>query len=628
MFRPAKIHHSTVMISEDKANSLMDKLYEQGICQIKKSKISNDSEFKNNLADISNRLNIIIHSLEHYKPVVQPENRLKSILFPKPAKKEKTTIFSEDNIVKDINTVLNKIENDVLKTTSKIIQMDENITNKNIIIENLRILPDIKTNMLKSTQNISVLVGLINSASLELLKKEELLITVKEIDKSQSLIAIFTSPEEKQKADKLLHSVGFQPLEIPFQDNNPNQLIEITKKEINHLEKDKKTAKEFLTKTSKDYNKNLELLHEELNIVNEKCNTFKNIGKTSCLAVIEAWVPDKDLDKFHETVKKTSPNYYIEAEEEKDAPTLFNNPKLVKPFELITELYSVPKYKSLDPTPILAITFTLFFGFMLTDVAYGLMLILIGWLMLRGDKESKFGMLMFIFGFSTVFMGIIFGSYFGDFFTKLGWPVPVPIDAMKQVMLTLYIAVGLGAIHLITGLALGFYENIHDKKIKDAFSSQGVWLIFILGAAMFILQLNTIGMVLLVISVVMQVGFKLMEGGPVTGVLSVFDFSGFLGDLFSYARLMALALGTAGIALAVNFMVFMAIDLIPVVGIILAILIFIVGHLFNMVMNGLGAFIHTTRLHFLEFFTKFYDGGGNSYKPFMAKRKKTYVEEV
>jgi V/A-type H+-transporting ATPase subunit I len=310
---------------------------------------------------------------------------------------------------------------------------------------------------------------------------------------------------------------------------------------------------------------------------------------------------------------------------------LFDNPKLIKPFEAITNLYSPPRYKDLDPTPILAVTFSIFFGFMLTDAVYGVMILALGWLMFRGigkinDGMKKAAIILIMFGISTTAFGVLFGSYFGDFFQKIGLNVPVPIDAMKQVMLTLSIALGIGSLHLMVGLIAGFYENMHKGSLKDAMAKQGVWLIFMAGLVLFLFKLNTIGLAAIIIAVVFQMFFNFLDGGPVSSLLSVFGFSGFIGDLFSYARLMALAIGTAGIALAVNFMVLMVIDLIPWVGYLLAIVIFIVGHLFNIVMNGLGSFIHSTRLHFLEFFTKFYDGGGRTYKPFMAERKKTFVE--
>jgi V/A-type H+/Na+-transporting ATPase subunit I len=153
--------------------------------------------------------------------------------------------------------------------------------------------------------------------------------------------------------------------------------------------------------------------------------------------------------------------------------------------------------------------------------------------------------------------------------------------------------------------------------------------VFLIGIILSILgePFMLFGLIAIILSVIMQIGFKFLEGGPVIGMLSIFDFSGFVGDTFSYARLTALAIGTAGIALAVNFMALLVFDMVPVLGFPLAIIVFLVGHLFNMVMNGLGAFIHSLRLHFLEFFQKFYEGGGTQYKPFYAIRKKTFGGE-
>ena len=136
---------------------------------------------------------------------------------------------------------------------------------------------------------------------------------------------------------------------------------------------------------------------------------------------------------------------------------------------------------------------------------------------------------------------------------------------------------------------------------------------------------RVVGFGVLGLSVIIQIVMSFMEGGPMISILSVFDYAGFLGDVFSYARLMALAIGTAGIALAVNFMTLMVAE-IPYVGIIVAILLFVFGHTFNLAMNGLGSFIHTLRLHFLEHFSKYYEGDGKLYKPFLASRKKTHLE--
>jgi len=638
MFRPTKIHHTTVILEEDKVNTLINRLHELGLCELKESEIDLSSKYSyeqtKNLDDIQTRFNFINDSLEGYKEIIQPGNRLKNLFSPEPPKKHKSTTYSPEELIEEVSYHLGLIEPKILERLETLQKIKEQIQNKEFIISNLSSMPDIKTNTFLSSENIKISLGMVNTSSMPKIKEElenTSVIATEEKDKNQTFISIFTTPKELPNTEKVLHSVGFQHLEIPYENQPPETIIMALKSEIHKLEKEKTKIGDFLKKTRKVYDKKLALLSEELEIAKQKIQALQNFKTTRSFSILEAWVPKKNIEKFHEVIKQTSKNYYIEADEKDTAPTLLKNNKLIKPFEMITELYSPPKYGGFDPTPLLAITFTIFFGFMLTDVAYGLLLLVMGWIMYRGigkfnESMKNFAIILIAFSISTIVIGAVFGSYFGNFFQEIGINLPIPIDSMRQVMLTLSIALALGSIHLIIGLIAGFYENIHQGSFKEAMAKQGVWLIFMIGLFLFLLKLNTIGLIAIIIAILLQMFFSFLEGGLVTSLLSIFGFSGFIGDLFSYARLMALAIGTAGIALAVNFMVFMVVDLIPWIGIPIAVIVFIIGHLFNVAMNGLGAFIHSTRLHFLEFFTKFYDGGGRTYKPFLAKRENTFIE--
>ena len=654
MFRPTKIYHTTVILEENKVNTLINRLHELGLCELKEQGIKDFSapkspnserseiclsskysyEQSKDLDDIQTRFNFIDDSLEEYKEIIQPGNRLKNIFSPKPPRRHKSEVYSPEELIREVSHNLSLIEPKVLEKLEHLQKVNEQVQNKEFIISNLSSIPDMKTNIFISSENIKILLGLVNNSSIPKINEEledNSVIVSEEKDKNQTFISIFTTPNELANADKVLHSVGFQQLDIPYENKEPEAIIMTLKSEIVKLENEKIKISNFLKKTRKSYNKKLALLSEELRIAKQKILALHNFQTTKSFSILEVWVPKNNLEKFNKVVKETSKNYYMEADEKDTAPTLLNNHKLIKPFEMITELYSPPKYNGFDPTPLLAITFTIFFGFMLTDVAYGLMLLAMGWVMYRGigkfnESMKNFAIIIIAFGISTVLIGAVFGSYFGNFFQELGINLPIPIDSMRQVMLTLSIALALGALHLIMGLVAGFYENIHQGSFKEAMAKQGVWLIFMVGLVLFLLKLNTIGLIVIITAVLLQMFFSFLEGGLVTSILSIFGFSGFIGDLFSYARLMALAIGTAGIALAVNFMVFMVIDLIPWIGYPIAVIVFIIGHLFNVAMNGLGAFIHSTRLHFLEFFTKFYDGGGRTYKPFLAKRENTFIE--
>jgi len=637
MVRPAKIYHTTVVLNEDKVDTFINKIYELGLCQLKGSDIDLSSKYSyellKGLDEMQTRFNFILDSLEEYREVIQPGSRIKGFFSPEAPFKHKSMLYSTKGVIEEVRYYLDLIEPKILERLDKLRKIKEDIQRKEFIISNLSLIPNIETGFFKSSDNIKAHLGLIASSSLPKIRDElgeRGVVGVESRNKTQHFIIVLSSLDESPYIEKVLHNVGFQSLEVPYENKKPVRIIENLRKDIDKLENEKRNVENFSKKTMKVYGKKFTLLSEELEIAKEKIMALQNFKATKAFSVLEAWVPKKDFDKFNEIVREVSKQYYIEIDEKEDAPTLFNNFKWVKPFEMITELYSPPKYNEFDPTILIAITFTLFFGFMLTDAAYGIILVLFAFVMYRGigkynEGAKRFATLLIFFGVSTILLGMLFGSYFGDFFHKLGFNVLTPIDPLKEVMLVLTISLALGALHLLAGLVIGFYENVRKGAIKDAFAQQGVWLFFVIGLFLILLKQIPAAIAALIIAVVLQLVFNFIEGGIVTAILSIFSFTGFIGDLFSYARLMALALGTAGIALAVNFMIFLSIDLIPYAGIIIGIVVFIVGHLFNILMNGLGAFIHTTRLHFLELFTKFYDGGGRLYKPFKAERKSTYV---
>ncbi|MBN2127118.1 MAG: V-type ATP synthase subunit I [Candidatus Diapherotrites archaeon] len=639
MFKPAKMFHAQLLIPKIKSQNLMIALHEAGVCELKKAEqdlMSLETPDEKEITEMKMIFSKLMSDLEEFKPVLQPENRIKELLFPKPPKKTKVDLFSNEEILNVVTTEINIIKPKVETPLLELKEIKQKIELNDFEIANLSILPDEQTETFSSTKNLAVLFGIITKKAVSQLteKLKDSIYILKEKDEKTDLIIIACKQSQKENIEKELHAVGFEPIKINFSSSKPSEIIKELNEENIDLRKKIQELREKLFDAAKTYWAKIEILSEQLDVCIDRAKHFEKLKAGKSFTLFEAWVPMKNLNQFKKIVKKETEEYYMLTEEREDAPTLLKNPKLIRPFEMITELYSVPKYGGLDPTPVIALTFPIFFGYMLTDFFYGVIMTLIAFVLYAGIGKyspgiKRFASVLIFLGISTTILGAVFTSYFGDFFPRIGITMPGILDPLQQVVILIVLAIVIGVLHITLGLLLGFINNIRLKKIMAAFSEQGVWLVFLIGVVLAILgnDFITFGLIAITLSVVMRIFFKFLEGGPVIGMLSIFDFSGFIGDTFSYARLTALAIGTSGIALAVNFMALLVYGMVPILGLPLAILVFFVGHLFNMVMNGLGAFIHSLRLHFLEFFQKFYEGGGTQYKPFYAKRKKTFGGE-
>lgn len=649
MFRPAKIFHTKNFVPKEKAKELILALHEKGICELKQTtedgeKLSLSKEETLSLKEVhevSLKLGNLITSVEPFREIVAPENAVKQMFFPKEPKKNKVDLLSNEKIFSQVKNKLEEIEPLVTKKLDTLGEIRTEMQKNNVLMENLLLLPKkTNTNVFESTQNISVSAGLVSNASIQKLKEKiglKAFITLEQLDEKNSVAIVTCYAPEQVETEKILHETGFEKIIFPFEKKSPQEIYNDTRQKNIELGKKEAQTKNSLYEIVKKHEDDLESLKEELEIAKERIQAHDLLCAGDSFAVLEAWVPATQMKHFERILKEKCSAHYTEIIERDDAPTIYNNNRFISPFEIITNLYSVPKYRGFDPTPLIAVSFALFFGYMLTDFVYGILTTGLAFMIYRGigrynQNMKKFSAMLIMLGISTAVLGIIFKSYLGNFvpdiLTANGIEIP-GIDPIKQVFLAIIIALGIGAIHLFVGLVSGYIENTKKGNIKKAIGEQGVWIFFLVGGVIAMIggeRFSFFGLALIGLAVIVQLAYNYLENGLVIAVLSIFNFSGFLGDLFSYARLTALAVGTAGIALAVNFMAYLAIGMIPFLGLPIAIAVFVVGHLFNMVMNGLGAFIHALRLHFLEFFSKFYEGGGKLYKPFYAFRKKNSTE--
>lgn len=374
----------------------------------------------------------------------------------------------------------------------------------------------------------------------------------------------------------------------------------------------------------------LEALFDVLTIEKDKKDIVDNFVKTEKSFTIFAWVPEKFIKNLEESIKKVTDSYiitYVDPKEDEDYPVFLDNPKLIQPAEVITEQYSLPNPRSVDPNKIMAPFYIMFFGMMVSDAVYGVILAALTYIALKKIKPEggakKLISLLFLGGISTFIWGALFGGWFGGLieFRPL-WFNPTD-DPLKMLIFCLI----LGIIQLFIGMGMAAYIDIKQGRVLDAIFDQGFWYVFLIGLMLMIFN-PALGKYMAIAG---ALGLILTQGrsekGIVkklfSGVLSLYNVTGFLGDVLSYSRLFALGLATGVIGTVINGMSLMLRG--SFIGNIFMIIFLIFGHTFNIAINVLGAYVHASRLQYVEFFGKFFDGDGMPYKPFRVKTK--YIQQ-
>ena len=330
------------------------------------------------------------------------------------------------------------------------------------------------------------------------------------------------------------------------------------------------------------------------------------------------------------------------------APVKLRNNALVRPAESVTEMYAMPLASDIDPTPVLSFFFYLFFGMMLSDAGYGLLLVLgCGYLIKKCNPEPAMrrNLQLFLYcGISTIIWGLIFGSFFGDIIptvakTFFGAPetfaMPALIDPIEDSILLLVLSLALGMLQILAGLGCRFYMQWRSGDRWGAVFDTGFWMTALLGASILAVGMTAVPALTAVGGAVFAaslLGLVLTQGrkkkGPMkvlSGLASLYDVTGYVSDLMSYTRLMALGLTTGVLASVFNLLGAMFGK--SVMGAIMLILIFLLGHAVNLGINALGAYVHTIRLQYVELFSKFYEGGGRMFRPFAFRSKYIRIRE-
>ena len=454
-----------------------------------------------------------------------------------------------------------------------------------------------------------------------------------------SYCIIFTNQLEKEAVYENLRLNSFSEVNL--------EIKGVVSEEIQRLEDEKKILEEEnskLTDEIKKFTVNLQKMqsvyeyYQNLSLRNTVVSNFKATDK---LDIIQGYVPADKENNFKELLEKLSASkVYLEIEDAKkddpDVPIILKNNKIASLFESVTKMYALPKYDEVDPTFILSIFYWIFFGMMVADFAYGLILFVgsgIALMTLKfNDSTKKFLKFFFALSFSTMIWGLIYGSAFGDLITL---PTQI-LDSSKDFMTVLMLSLAFGGVHLAFGLGMKAYVLIKNGNPMDAFYDVFLWyltlttvILVIVGKVITLPSIvNTIAFYGMIVGMLGIIAFgardsKSIAGRIAGGLYSLYGITSYIGDFVSYLRLMALGLAGGFIAVAINIIVKMLVGG-GIVGIIFGVIVFVFAQLFNIFLSFLSAYVHTSRLMYVEFFSKFYEGGGKAFKKFRSENK--YIE--
>lgn len=477
-----------------------------------------------------------------------------------------------------------------------------------------------------------------DNAYLEGLKQSEL-ISVHEVYHTREEIGLLvTYPRKAQQAAKEeLAKAHFSIVWYAFEEAPSVELEKNLKAQQAVVEAKKKVLDDL--QEEKDLLRQLQLSAEVTYNELQKEQAKNELVNGQHVFVLQGWLTTKAVDAVEVQLKdKLGEGEYvflpleIAEEEYEEVPTVLENNTFLQPFENLTEMYGLPKYGELDPTPYTAPFYLVFFGMMAADLGYGALLWLGTFIMLKFfhfDKGMNRNLKFFhLLSYPVMIWGIVFGSAFGA-------DLPFqPLSLSKDLITIMILSIIFGVIQIMVGLSLGAYSNLKKKVYTDAYTSHLGWLAIITGIILYVLGsmvlniswIATIGSSIAIIAAIAIVVVTVLSsenkwGGLASGLYNLYGISGYVADVVSYTRLMALAVSGGSIASAFNMLVGF---LPPVARFTAGIFLIVALQGLNIFLSFLGAYVHGLRLQFVEFFGKFYDGGGRALKPFKTYEK--YVD--
>jgi V/A-type H+-transporting ATPase subunit I len=476
---------------------------------------------------------------------------------------------------------------------------------------------------------------------------------------NETVLYAVAKAEHRETIETIVKDGGGRILVIPDKDLTVREFLETASTNVHTFEEElAKLQTEIENKTREDL-KTLMLFREALSDETERLAVLARASEAKYVTLIEGWVPENNAEGAISGLREKVGYVFIDTgkpEQVEEPPTRMRNPGPLKPFEVIVNLFGTPKYREWDPTPIIAYFFAIFFGIMLGDVVYSALLILFARLGLRllvDDPKTEgfklFQRIIYISGGVGLIIGLLTGSYLGDFYRFLGIESPILAQGIHQMfsdpVLFIQFSIVMGLVHVNIAHALALIRGIKQRQKAVVPNKVGLFMlqigaiplimVFILGFDIPWLagQIPTILMVVAVAGLVLIIASSFMEKGAfLGGIFWLFDVTGILGDVMSYARLAGVGLATYYLAYCFNLIADLLYTMMPVgvvqavVGTLVFILVLLLGHVLNLALSAITCFVHSLRLCFVEFLFKFYEGGGRVYSPFRLRARPASIK--
>ncbi len=673
MFRTKKMKKFRVIFHHRVHDNVVAKLHEAGVAQLKEISEVEVAQRAHGeeVVELSSLLTKFKEMEEFLGPPTGKPTTVRELTFEQTLKLAKKSLDKMEPRVKQL-----KEKND------RLTQEHQNLLAQIEMLENFREIR-FPLRYLRSTDEIHVTVGRIAEERVKVFFEAVKEAMAQRVFTStigagrRRIVIVACRAQDYPKLSPVLYRYEVELLELPPFLGSPSAAIKEFKKQLADIERQQKDLGQVVRKLARLKAREISQVRELLEIQHERLECAGLFGYTDATTVVEGWVQAKQASGLEKVLNAATGGHYVfraydpQQDEMAAVPIQLSNPKVVEDFEQVTEMYGLPRYDEIDPTPFLSFTFALFFGIALSDAGYGIVLgiFMASGVWLAKIFPRKLRRMMVVCAIFTVVMGALIGGWFG--FGSGLWvnPIERPVPLLKLVIFV-------GIFHLLMAFGLaGALKDIFRRDWKSLILNRLSPILIIigffglcfsvLGIGLYEFGINyafpkmelfsafnpleSAGVVVTISRILFYLGLIIgMAGAVLTakdakgklgGPMNVlYGITGYIADVSSYTRLLALGIAGSVIAFSINLILglvyrgMMPTEITPLSAIYAALLliglafVFIAAHSFNIFINSLGCFIHTMRLHFAEFFGKFYESGGAKFDPFKAKRRFTKVE--